>query len=366
MSEDTFAFRLKVLLEHKKLSLQQVADVVGISRPAVHKWTRGGEIDYSNLRRLAAFLDVNWVWLRYGDAAVKDLGISGNTELPMTDLRRRYTAEIMSNEARMKQAQEAAGIVTWEWNLVTDELIYSSNCAKLYGRELHSNDEFWEILHPEDSIWLNADALRDVVASKAPRVWDYRIVLPDGRIRWIESRLATLLDDAGRPVRMVGTTIDISARKDAECALERRVQLLNDAERMAGFGAWRWLRGQDELMVSDEWCRLFGVDPAAAPRHYADLAKHIHPDDRAARDVAVDDALAKRTDYRVLYRASLPDDTWRLVVEQGHARVSPHGDDVWLTALCRAAQPADLAAAAPPAADSPAAAPATSAAAPQR
>ncbi|MBB3260024.1 PAS domain S-box-containing protein [Paraburkholderia bannensis] len=342
MSEDTFAFRLKVLLEHKKLSLQQVADAVGISRPAVHKWTRGGEIDYSNLRRLAAFLDVNWVWLRYGDEAVRDLGIAGTTELPMTDLRRRYTAEIMSNEARMKQAQESAGIVTWEWNLVTDELIYSSNCEKLYGRELRSNDEFWEILHPEDAIWLTPDALKDVVASKAPRVWDFRIILPDGQIRWIESRVATLLDDAGRPVRVVGTTIDISARKEAESAQSGRLQLLNDAARIAGVGAWRWLRAQDELIVTDEWCRLFGIDPRHSPRHYVELSQHIHPDDRAAREAAVNDALLRRADYRVLYRASLPDDTWRLVVEQGQARVAPHGEDVWLTALCRAAQPADM------------------------
>jgi PAS domain S-box-containing protein len=342
MSEDTFAFRLKVLLEHKKLSLQQVADAVGISRPAVHKWTRGGEIDYSNLRRLAAFLDVNWVWLRYGDEAVRDLGLAGNTELPMTDLRRRYTAEIMSNEARMKQAQESAGIVTWEWNLVTDELIYSSNCEKLYGRELRSNDEFWEILHPEDAIWLTPDALKDVVASKTPRVWDFRIILPDGQIRWIESRVATLLDDAGRPVRVVGTTIDISARKEAESEQSSRLQLLNDAARIAGVGAWRWLRAQDELIVTEEWCRLFGIDSRIAPRHYIELSQHIHPDDRAAREAAVNDALTRRGDYRVLYRASLPDDTWRLVVEQGQARVAPHGEDVWLTALCRAAQPADM------------------------
>jgi len=188
--------------------------------------------------------------------------------------------------------------------------------------------------------------MKELVASKAPRVWDFRIILPDGRIRWIESRVATLLDDAGRPVRVVGTTIDISARKEAESIQERRLQLLNDAARIAGFGAWRWLRAQDELIVSDEWCRLFGVDPALAPRHYVELSRHIHPDDRAAREAAVNDALAHRTDYRVLYRAALPDDTWRLVMEQGQARVAPHGEDVWLTALCRAAQPADMTAAA--------------------
>ncbi|RQS68470.1 PAS domain S-box protein [Burkholderia sp. Bp8963] len=341
MSEDTFAFRLKVLLEHKKLSLQQVADVVGISRPAVHKWTRGGEIDYSNLRKLAAFLDVNWVWLRYGDDAVKDLGLGAQTELPMTDLRRRYTAEIVSSEARMKQAQEAAGIVTWEWNLVSDELIYSANCAKLYGREIHSNEEFWEILHPEERSWLNSQALQQAVAAREPYVWEFRIVLPDGTVRWIESRTATLVDDAGRPTRMVGTTIDISARKAVEQQLRAQIALLADGERLAGRGAWQWRPVQDEVNVSDEWCRLFGVETAAAPRRHAELQARVHADDRAAREAAVQDALARQGDYRALYRALLPDGTFRLLLEQGHVQPADDGEGLQLTAVCRAAEPAD-------------------------
>jgi len=341
MSEDTFAFRLKVLLEHKKLSLQQVADVVGISRPAVHKWTRGGEIDYSNLRKLAAFLDVNWVWLRYGDDAVKDLGLGAQTELPMTDLRRRYTAEIVSNEARMKHAQEVAGIVTWEWNLVSDELIYSDNCVNLYGREIHSNEEFWEILHPDERSWLNSRALREAVDAREPYVWEFRIVLPDGRVRWIESRTATLVDDAGRPTRMIGTTIDISARKAVEQELRARIALLADAERLAGRGTWQWRHEADEVSVSDEWCRLFGIAVADAPRHHADLQARVHPDDRAARDATLQDAIARRGEYRALYRALLPDGMVRLLLEQGHARADEEGGGVRVTAVCRAAEPAD-------------------------
>ncbi|MBJ9682180.1 MULTISPECIES: PAS domain-containing protein [Burkholderia] len=351
MSEDTFAFRLKVLLEHKKLSLQQVADAVGISRPAVHKWTRGGEIDYSNLRKLAAFLDVNWVWLRYGDDAVKDLGIGAQPELPMTDLRRRYTAEIVSSEARMKHAQEAAGIVTWEWNLVSDELIYSDNCAKLYGREIHSNEEFWDILHPDERSWLNSRALREAIDARKPYVWEFRIVLPDGTVRWIESRTATLVDDAGRPTRMVGTTIDISARKSLEQQLRAQIALLADAERLAGRGAWQWRQAPDEVMVSDEWCRLFGVERDDAPHRHAQVQARVHPDDRAARDAALQEAMAKHGDYRVLYRALLPDGTVRLMLEQGHARPDDEGDGVRVTAMCRAAEPADaMAFAAQPAA----------------
>lgn len=335
MSEDSFAFRLKVLLEHKKISLQQVADVVGISRPAVHKWTRGGEIDYSNLRKLATFLEVNWVWLRYGDQAVKDLGLSGHTELPMTDLRRRYTAEIMSSEARMKQAQEVAGIVTWEWNLVSDELIYSGDCEKLYGRYIHSNEEFWEILHPDDAMWLNNEWMQEAIASGRPYVRAFRILLPDGQIRWIESHTATLHDDAGRPTRMIGITMDISVHKELEEELLRRISFLEDVETIAGLGAWQWDLDHDKIIASSQWCRLFGLATEAAPQQYEELCEHIHPDDRKSRQDVINHALRIQKGYQVAYRAILPDGTCCHIIEQGHVTQSEKG--TFITALCRKA-----------------------------
>ena len=101
MTENSFAFRLKELLEHHKLTLQAVGTALGISRTAVHKWTRGGEIDYDNLRKLADFLKVNWIWLRYGEEALHSVQQAEVVELPMTDVRRRYTAEIMESDTRM-------------------------------------------------------------------------------------------------------------------------------------------------------------------------------------------------------------------------------------------------------------------------
>ena len=91
MDANSFAFRLKELLEHHKLTLQAVGTALGISRTAVHKWTRGGEIDYDNLRKLADFLKVNWIWLRYGDEALQNIQQPQVVELPMTDLTRRST-----------------------------------------------------------------------------------------------------------------------------------------------------------------------------------------------------------------------------------------------------------------------------------
>jgi transcriptional regulator with XRE-family HTH domain len=126
----SFSDRLKSLLEQKQLTLAEVARSVGTSTPSVHRWTRGGRIEYENLRLLAKFLDVNWIWLRYGDEALEGLQESLVTNASVADERRKFLGEIVENEARMNLAQELAGIVTWEWNVLTDELVFQPrSCA---------------------------------------------------------------------------------------------------------------------------------------------------------------------------------------------------------------------------------------------
>lgn len=234
MIEDSFAFRLKELLEHKQLTLQAVATAVHVSRPAVHKWTKGGEIDHEKLRKLAAFLDVNWIWLRYGEqeqppqpaplpqqtkrGAQPTQAQPTAADLPMTDTRRRYLANIMESEARMKLAQEGARIVTWEWNLITDGVTYSSNVEAVYGWRIVSNESFWKHVHPDDVSMMRGtyeESLRTGLAHE----FDFRLYQPDGTVRWISSRATPVRDLDGRIVKIVGISMDNTARKMAEQSL---------------------------------------------------------------------------------------------------------------------------------------------------
>ncbi len=218
MTEDSFAFRLKELLEHKQLTLQAVATALNVSRPAVHKWTKGGEIDYEKLRKLAAFLGVNWIWLRYGEQAREEAGASSAVAMPMTDTRRRYMAEIMESETRMKLAQEGARIVTWEWNLITDDVSYSSNVEAVYGWRIVSNESFWKHVHADDVPMMNA-AYEESLRTGNAHEFDFRLIQPDGSLRWISSRATPVRDFDGRIVKIVGISMDNTARKLTEQSL---------------------------------------------------------------------------------------------------------------------------------------------------
>lgn len=260
MSEDSFAFRLKELLEHRKLTLQAVAVTLGVSRTAVHKWTRGGEIDYDNLRKLSALLDVNWIWLRYGEQAREDAQNSTPQSLPMTDLRRKHTAQIMESEARMKLAQENARIVTWEWNLLTDEVTYSSNVEEVYGWPVKRNEDFWSHI-PLDEVPVLQEVFNRSISSGRPCDIDFRMSTPEGGVRWISSRATPLLDDAGRALKMIGISMDTTARKAAEEAMRKSEERLRTIFELANDAmAFVDLKGH-WLTVNQAFTRLSGYEP---------------------------------------------------------------------------------------------------------
>lgn len=64
---ESFADRLKFLMERRRVTYQKVGDGIGRSAQAVHKWANGGNIDNRNLSRLAAFFEVSPAWLRFGE-----------------------------------------------------------------------------------------------------------------------------------------------------------------------------------------------------------------------------------------------------------------------------------------------------------
>ena len=88
----------------------------------------------------------------------------------------------------------------------------------------------------------------------------YRIIRPDGTIRWIEDRAFPVKDHAGRIARIAGVAQDITDRIKAETALRTSEARLMEAQRIAGIGSWQW-EAPSEVTWSDETYRIFGYVP---------------------------------------------------------------------------------------------------------
>jgi diguanylate cyclase (GGDEF)-like protein/PAS domain S-box-containing protein len=150
--------------------------------------------------------------------------LADNVGLAVTSLKRRQA------EAMTRTMERLAGIGSWEWDLVSDRMVWSDEVWRILGRDpqdfpaTFSNAQ--SITHPED-VQLFHDALAATVEHQIPHDFEFRITRPDGSERIIRSQGKIALDTAGRSVGVTGTTQDITERKAAEAALRRRDALLH-------------------------------------------------------------------------------------------------------------------------------------------
>lgn len=116
-------------------------------------------------------------------------------------------------------AVTAAGIGTFDWDLITGTLRLDDRLVDLFGYDADSFEEtiegFNARLHPED-LGPVTDLLQESIDACGDYEAEYRIVLPDQRLRWIQARGRVLCDEAGVAVRLLGAAWDVTARRSAQ------------------------------------------------------------------------------------------------------------------------------------------------------
>jgi PAS domain S-box-containing protein len=124
------------------------------------------------------------------------------------------------NEERLRFALDAASMGTWDWDLTTQTVCWSANVERLHGLAPGSFDGTYAAyereIHPDDRPRVLA-AARRAIEHGVPYEVEYRIVAPDGSIRWVEGKGRVESED-GRPVRMSGVCMMVTRRKEAELA----------------------------------------------------------------------------------------------------------------------------------------------------
>jgi diguanylate cyclase (GGDEF)-like protein/PAS domain S-box-containing protein len=145
------------------------------------------------------------------------------------DVTERKLAEVALREsgARLELAQRAAGIVTWEWNLLTDEMVVSPHAAEVLGcspAELwKTGHELLAAVHEEDQETI-VHAIRLCLQGGRDFSAELRVVTGDGKLHWLTDRGRAVRDETGTPVRMIGVAQDISQRKIGEERLRSIVE----------------------------------------------------------------------------------------------------------------------------------------------
>ncbi len=136
--------------------------------------------------------------------------------------RRRAEEALGESEARLRHAQQIANVGSWEWDIESGALLWSEQVYRQMGetpgRVPSSHDAFRERIIPEDRPAFDT-AIERALADTASYDLELRIVRPDGVLRVLHTRGEVVRGPDGRPRRMVGVSIDITERKQAEEAL---------------------------------------------------------------------------------------------------------------------------------------------------
>ena len=118
--------------------------------------------------------------------------------------------------ASLAEAQQLAHIGSWEWDIASNRVTWSDELYRLYGLEPQSVEIDYETyvsrVHPDDRERVQS-SVREALAAREPFAFDHRIQLGDERTRWVQGRGRVIVDDSGTPVRLVGTSQDITERK---------------------------------------------------------------------------------------------------------------------------------------------------------
>ena len=202
-----------------------------------------GRSSYSTeLRVVRADETVGWIHSR-GAYMPDPLGGPGRMVGTAQDITERKHAEavLQASEGRNRLALEAAGMGTWDWDLVHDVSTWSVETERLHGLApgafAGSFAAFQRVVHPDD--WpAFAIEIQAAIVERRDSWWIYRAVWADGSVRWLENKGRPLFASDGTLLRVNGISVDITERKHAEEALLVSEERHRPALEAARMGTW--------------------------------------------------------------------------------------------------------------------------------
>src|SRR6202166_274535 len=245
--------------------------------------------------------------------------------------RKRVEKNLRRSEESLLEAQKLSHTGSWRHELTSGKVTVSPEIYRIHDirpDEDPSNTEFFfSKFHPEDRTRV-VELFQKAEIEKTDFQVDYRIVLPDGTIKYLHTTGRPILNDSDDLVEFVGTAMDVTAAKQAEEALRRSEGYLADAQTLTRTGSWAWnVATRQSVYWSQENYRLFGFDPEEGIPSDEAFYQSIHPEDRdrVRREVFIERP-EEGSHFDVEFRVVLPDGAIKYVRSTGHPIRNTSGD----------------------------------------
>ncbi len=266
----------------------------------------------------------------------KRLAAAVTESLEKQQLRQNYaktSAQLAISEERLRVAISASKMGTWDWNLLTGEVVWSEGHELLFGLEKGSfagtYAAFFACVHPDDRASVS-QALTFALQNKVEYQHEFRVVWPDGSLHWIAGRGQFFDDDRGKSVRSIGVVWDITDRKLSSARIQESEENLRFALEAANTVAFTWDVASGEVRRSSNAETNIGFGPDSTVGTFDEKKNAVHPEDRDSFLADLDAALSGAGVYDSEHRHILPDGSVIWLHDKGRVSFDASGKPVRL------------------------------------
>ncbi|MDB9315220.1 PAS domain-containing protein [Spirulina sp. CS-785/01] len=256
----------------------------------------------------------------------------------ITDISDRQQARLALQESQQRLQEIITTIdqVFFVRSVATGEFLYiSPTYEEVWGRScesLYQHPDAWlEAIHPDDLPLVQQSLTEQFTPQNVQR--EYRIIRPNGEIRWLLVQVKIIHDEAGNPLKFVGTAVDITGRKQAEIALQESETRFHAISNSSPANIYILVRRVDGSFAFEHMSRaietIHEIPVSAILDNATILLDRIHPEDRAAYEAAVQQSLDTLQPFWHEWRIINPSGKIKWLQGTSQPQQRENGDIAW-------------------------------------
>ncbi|MEG4841275.1 PAS domain-containing protein [Microcoleus sp. B9-D4] len=234
--------------------------------------------------------------------------------------------KLQQSEASLAAAQKIAHIGSWEFDLVTNKITWSEEVFRIFGLDSSATEptsaKLLKMCHPDDRE-LFQQTVSLTISQGIAYKREFRFLHPSRQIIYVEGRGEAVFSDTGEVIKLLGTVMDISDRKQAEAALQISEERFYLAFEGSAMGLWDWNLATGEVYFNPRWKMMLGYEVEEIANSFASWEKLVHPEDLSPAKAALNAHLeGKNPTYEVEFRMLTKSGEWKWILAQ--AKVMEH------------------------------------------
>ncbi len=181
--------------------------------------------------------------------------------------RKQAETGLAKSESRLRLAQAASKSGVWDWDLKTNEVVWTPECYQLYQLDsnIKPNYKTWlNCIHPDDREQATEKTLQAIADPNCELRAEFRVISSEP-IRWFAEVGQVLRNEAGEPIRVIGIAIDITEQKQAEQALKASEAQFHQAILKSPFPIKLHAEDGEMLLINQAWTDVTGYTHAEIP-----------------------------------------------------------------------------------------------------